>query len=101
MPTVPRSARGAGLSQRVAWRSRHIERNVQADAAARRATFDTEADCVRVVEESEVVRVQPVVADNYVRIAVHVKLHEGSLLVEVAAPTQRLFSGAMTVRLQH
>ena len=77
----------AGLSRREARgrRSRHVQRKVQAHAAARRAaTFGAEADLVRFVEEGEVVRAQPVVAEDDVRVAVHVIFHEGRLLVEAA-----------------
>ena len=62
-----------------------VEGEVQADAAARcAAALGAEADRIRFVKEVEVVRAQPVVAEDDIRVAVHVELHERRLLVEAA-----------------
>ena len=77
-PAAPRLARRRGDAP--------IEGKVQADAATRyAAALGAEADRIRVVKEVEVVRAQPVVAEDDVRVAVHVEFHEGRLLVEAAS----------------
>ena len=48
------------------------------------AAFGAEADRIRVVEEGEAVRAQPVVAEDDIRVAVHFISHEARLLVEAA-----------------
>ena len=48
-----------------------------------------EADRIRVENEFEVVRAQPVVAEDDIRVAVRVELHERRLLVEAAVQPPR------------
>ena len=69
------------------WRVRPVHREYEEDAAARRATaLGTEADLERIVEEGKVVRAQPVVAKNgvRVRVATHVELHKACFIIKVA-----------------
>ena len=65
----------------------------------------SEVDRIRFVKEVEVVRAQPVVAEDDIRVAVHVQLHKRRLLVK-AAEQQLLHRGAAllaqrAVRLPH
>ena len=77
----------SGLGCREACRRRGppVELKAQADTTARRAAArGADAEPVRVSDEVEVVRAQPLVADVEIRVAIHAELHEGSLLVETA-----------------
>jgi len=60
-----------------------VKSKVDTDApAGHAATFSAEAGLVDVVEEGEVVSPQPVKAEDEVRVAIHVELHEGGVLVK-------------------
>ena len=77
----------SGLGWREACRRRGqpVELKVQADTTARSAAArGADAEPVRVSEEVEVVRAQPLVADVEIRVAIHAELHEGHLLVKIA-----------------
>ena len=76
---------GVGRGEARRWRGRPVHREVEADAAARRATaFGTEADLGRIVEEDEVVSAQPVVAEDKIRVTTHVELHNGRIFIKGA-----------------
>ena len=84
---------GAGLHGAEArrWVRLPCEREVEAHAAARGApALSTQANLVLLIEEGEVVRPQSVVAEDEVRVTVHVKLDKGSLLVKAAQDQQGL-----------
>ena len=66
-------------------RSCHVERKVQADLTPRSGrTRQPGPDVQPLAKEGEVVRAQPVVAEEDICVAVHVTLHEGRLLLEAA-----------------
>jgi hypothetical protein len=81
-PTAPRRARASMVVRRDA------ELDGPASARSRPTrrpeVLGAQANLVLFVEEGEVVRPQPVVAEDDVRVAVHVELDEGHLLVEAA-----------------